>query len=79
MIKKILIAYDGSSFAKKAFDMGLQLAQLYHEGIVVVSVTQLPEPAMIYETSELLDEARLHYEKEFADLRAKAQAAGAKT
>jgi nucleotide-binding universal stress UspA family protein len=76
MIKKILIAYDGSGFAKKAFDMGLQLAQFYHASVVVVSVTQLPEPAMIYETTELLDDARVHYEKEFAGLRAAAQAAG---
>jgi nucleotide-binding universal stress UspA family protein len=76
MIKRILIAYDGSVSAKKAFDMGLQMAQLYHAGLVVVSVTQLPEPAMIYETTALLDDAREHYEAEFAGLRASAQAAG---
>jgi nucleotide-binding universal stress UspA family protein len=76
MIKKILIAYDGSSFARKGFDLGLQMAQLYKAGLVVVSVVQLPEPAMIYETTALVDEANQHYEKEFANLRAAAQAVG---
>jgi nucleotide-binding universal stress UspA family protein len=77
MIKKILIAYDGSSFSKRAFDLGLQMAALRnHEAIVVLSVVQLPEPAMIYETSALLEEANAHYEKDFVELRAAAKAAG---
>jgi nucleotide-binding universal stress UspA family protein len=77
MIKKILIAYDGSSYSKRAFDLGLQAAALRnHEAIVVLSVAQLPEPAMIYETAALLEEANAHYEKDFVGLRAAAKAAG---
>jgi nucleotide-binding universal stress UspA family protein len=77
MIKKILIAYDESSYSKRAFDLGLQMAALRnHEAIVVLSVVQLPEPAMIYETSALLEEASAHYEKDFVELRAAAKAAG---
>ncbi len=77
MIKKILIAYDESSYSKRAFELGLQMAALRnHEAIVVLSVVQLPEPAMIYETSALLEEAGAHYEKDFVELRAAAKAAG---
>jgi nucleotide-binding universal stress UspA family protein len=77
MIKKILIAYDGSSYSQRAFDLGLQMAALRnHEAIVVLSVAQLPEPAMIYETAALLEEASALYEKDFVGLRAKAKATG---
>lgn len=76
MIRKILIAYDGSATAKRGFDMAMQMAQLYKSSAVLLSVVQLPEPAMIAETTSLMDDARDHYEKEFASLRASAKAAG---
>lgn len=76
MIRKILIAYDGSAAAKRGFDMAMQMAQLYKSTAVLLSVVQLPEPAMIVETTNLMDEAREHYEKEFVNLRASAKAAG---
>jgi nucleotide-binding universal stress UspA family protein len=76
MIKSILIAYDGSPFAKRAFEVGLEMARLCHAKTIVLSVAQIPEPAMIYETTALLDEANVHYEKDFSDLRAAAKSAG---
>ncbi len=76
MIKNILIAYDGSPFAKRAFEVGLETARLYRAKALVLSVVQIPEPAMIYETTALLDEANAHYEKDFAELRAAAKSAG---
>jgi len=76
MIKNILIAYDGSLFAKRAFVVGLDMARLYRAKALVLSVVQIPEPAMIYETTVLLDEANAHYEKDFAELRAAAKSAG---
>jgi nucleotide-binding universal stress UspA family protein len=33
MIKKILIAYDGSDPSQKAFDLGLSIAQHYRAGV----------------------------------------------
>jgi len=76
MINRILIAYDGSPFAKRAFDVGLEMGRLYSAPVLVLSVVQMPEPAMIYETTALLDEANVHYEKEFAGLSASASSAG---
>jgi len=77
MINKILIAYDGSTYSKRAFEIGLQMAALRnHEAIVVLSVVEVPEPSMIYETEALLEEANKHYEKDFVGLRAAAKTAG---
>jgi nucleotide-binding universal stress UspA family protein len=76
MIKNILIAYDGSRFAKRAFEVALQTARLYRAKALVLSVVQIPEPAMIYETTALLDEANSHSEKDFSELRAAAKSAG---
>ena len=42
----------------------------------MLSVAQMPDPAMIYETTSLLDEAHEHYEKDFAALNAAAKGAG---
>jgi nucleotide-binding universal stress UspA family protein len=76
MIRNVVIAYDGSPYARRAFDVGLEIARLYRATVLVLSVAQMPEPAMIYETTALLDEAHAHYEKDFADLRAAAKSAG---
>ena len=63
MIKTILIAYDGSSSRRRRLISGCKW-QLYKAKLIVVSVVQLPEPAMIYETTALVDEANAHYEQE---------------
>lgn len=76
MFKKILIAYDGSSYARRAFEVGLETARLHKAEVLVLSIVQIPEPAMIYETSELLDDAQEHYEKDFAALHAAARETG---
>src|SRR5262245_18367816 len=76
MLQRILIAYDGSPFAKRAFDVGLEMARLYKAQAVVLSVAQMPEPALIYEPTALLDEVNAHYEKDFASLHASASSVG---
>src|SRR5262249_42327489 len=75
MIKKILIAYDGSSFARRAFDVAFEMARLHKASMIVLSVAQMPEPALIYETTALLEEAQEHFEKDFVEFRAKARQA----
>jgi len=75
MIKKILIAYDGSSFARRAFDVALEMARLHKASMIVLSVAQMPEPALIYETTALLEEAQEHFEKDFVEFRARAREA----
>lgn len=76
MIKRILVAYDGSPFANRAFEAGLEMARLYKADLLVLSVVQMPEPAMSFEAADLLDEASVHYEKDFAALNAAARSAG---
>jgi len=52
------------------------MARFYQAEMLVLSVVQMPEPAMIFETTALLDEANEHYEKDFTDLKAAAGSAG---
>ncbi|MBO3803345.1 MAG: universal stress protein [Candidatus Brockarchaeota archaeon] len=42
MFKTILVAYDGSENAKKAFDSAIELAQKFQSKLVVVGVVEVP-------------------------------------
>lgn len=74
MLKKILVAFDGSKPAERAFAMALELAKPFGARIVVLSVAQPPEPPVLVETSALLDSATEHFEKDFPRLREEAKA-----
>jgi nucleotide-binding universal stress UspA family protein len=76
MYKSILVAYDGSTAAAKAFHSALELAERLGAALGVVSVAQLPEPPTMGETSAILDAANSHYEKDFRKLRADAKSRG---
>ncbi len=73
MLKKILVAYDGSKPAERAFKAALELAKPLGARIVVLSVVQPPEPPVLVETSALLDSATEHFEKDFPRLREEAK------
>ena len=70
-MKKILVAYDGSEPAEKAFDLALDFARCFHAEIYVLAVTRLPEPADDIETEAIMESAHEYYEKLFAVLRQK--------
>ena len=72
MIKKILVAYDGSESAGKAFSFALDLAKRYAAALTVLSVALLPEPPEDVETEAVLESAKERYEKLFAALKQKA-------
>jgi nucleotide-binding universal stress UspA family protein len=76
MVKKIVIAYDGSEPAMRAFRFALELAKFYSAPAIVLSVAQLPEPATMVESSALLEAATEHFEADFAKLRKEAETAG---
>jgi len=76
MIKQILVAYDGSAPADKAFDYGLELAAKYSAGLYVLAVAQPPEPPDEVETEAMLEGATEHYRQQFEPMRARAAAAG---
>lgn len=76
MIKKIIVAYDGSMQSEKAYDFAIDLAQKYSAQIVVVSVARPPEPPVAVETQAVLDSATEYYNNRFQQLYEKASAFG---
>lgn len=76
MMKRVLIAYDGSPSAERAFRFGLELVKPFAAEVVVLSVVHPPEPAEMVETSAWLEAANEHYEKAFTTLQEAAKAAG---
>jgi nucleotide-binding universal stress UspA family protein len=76
MPKKILIAFDGSEPAMRAFTMALEMAERFRAEAIVLAVAQLPEPAAMVESSAMLESATEHYEGDFQKLRAMAASVG---
>lgn len=60
-MKRILLAYDGSESAGKAFDLALDLASKYGAEIKVLAVAQPPEFGGEVETEAVLENSRKHY------------------
>jgi len=69
MHEKILVAFDGSQQAERAFAEALEIASRFRSELIVVSVVQLPEPATRVEVDATLDDSRAHFEKGFEALR----------
>ncbi|CDM66056.1 universal stress protein [Pyrinomonas methylaliphatogenes] len=76
MLQRILVAFDGSEQSRKAFDLGLEIADRFRAKLLVVSVIQLPEPATSVEIAELLDREQEHLLGEMAHLRKRAEEFG---
>ena len=76
MTRKILLAYDGSEPADKAYGFALDLARHYGAKLLVLSVARPPEPAEDVETEALLENAEAHYQEQFAAMRKRAEGQG---
>ena len=76
MINRILVAYDGSDFAKKAYDFALDLAQKYQAEVWVLTVSRPPDFAEDVETEAILESSRKYHHRLLAQL--KQQAGGTK-
>jgi nucleotide-binding universal stress UspA family protein len=79
MLKKILVAFDGSPQSYKALDFALDVSKLCPGAspqITVLSVAQPPEPIDIVEMDAVIDSATQHYEELFKELRKKAKKKG---
>jgi nucleotide-binding universal stress UspA family protein len=61
MIRKLLIAYDGSDSAKAAFDFALDLAGKYGAELHVLAVARPPEFGSEVETEAVIENSRHHY------------------
>jgi nucleotide-binding universal stress UspA family protein len=68
MLKRILVAYDGSKSSEKAFSFAMELAIAFHARITLLAVAQLPEPATMVESSAMLDSATEHFAQGFERL-----------
>lgn len=68
MLKKILVAFDGSEESTKAFEFALKLLDEFKskdKELVLLSVAQPPEPADIVEVKAVIDSATEYYKREF--------------
>jgi nucleotide-binding universal stress UspA family protein len=77
MFNKILLAYDGSLPARKAFERCLELARLGGAELAIVNVLRPPEFAEDVETEALIESARARSQTELAQLATLAAAGGA--
>lgn len=68
MIRKILVAYDTSDQAFKAFELGLDLAQRYSADLIVLAVAKPPEPPQEVETEAFIERTTEYFESYFAKL-----------
>ncbi len=77
MLKRILVGFDGSENSRKAFAVALDFATRFKAALMVVTVTELPEPTAVpTEIDELMQHAKAHYDLEFKRLREAAESCG---
>ncbi|MEW6266335.1 MAG: universal stress protein [Thermodesulfobacteriota bacterium] len=76
MIKRLLVAYDGSRQAEKAFTFALDVAGKYAAGLIVLAVARPPEPPVAVETEAVIDHATRYYQEKFDGLQQRAAEAG---
>lgn len=76
MINNIMVAFDGSCQAQKAFDFGLEMALKYAAGLSVLSVARPPEPPVNVEVQAALEHATEYFEAQFVKMKTQAAATG---
>jgi len=72
MFKKILVAFDGSAPAVKAFDLAMDLAGKYAAALSVLAVARPPEFGEEVETEAVVANSRKHLQHALKPLREKA-------
>jgi len=77
MFQRILIAWDGSPVAVRAFDVAIDVTRRYEAELVAVSVAYSPARAeTAADREETADAARRYLEETFAEVADRAQRAG---
>jgi nucleotide-binding universal stress UspA family protein len=76
MIKKLMVAYNGTDDALAAFHFGVDMAKKYRASMVVLSVVRLPEPPEEEESQALVESGKAHYENLFKALKKHAKEEG---
>ena len=75
MLKKILVAYDGSDAAGRAFEQAVDLAGKYGAELHVLTVARPPEFGEEVETEAVVENSRRHAHQILKPLKDKAPAA----
>jgi len=76
MFKSILLAYDGSEPARKAFERSLEMAKSFQAQLSIVGVIRPPEFAEDVETKALMENARARFDREIEELSPRAHNVG---
>ena len=76
MIRKILVAFDGSKSAGRAFEFAMELAKPFNATVTVLAVARPSEPATMVESTAMLESAVEIFEKDFKGFRSAAEEAG---
>jgi nucleotide-binding universal stress UspA family protein len=75
-VNHILVAFDGSESAARAFDFGLALAAKFGARLHVLAVVRPPEMPEDVETEAMIESAREDYGRQLSSLQARAAKAG---
>lgn len=78
MIKKILLAFDGSEPAKKALASALDLARKYEAGLYILTVARPPDFGEDVETEAIIENSRSYHERTLAPVKDLVAANGVK-
>jgi nucleotide-binding universal stress UspA family protein len=78
MYRRILLGYDGSETAKKAFHTACQLAATHGAELYVLSVARPPEIADDVETEAVIENSRRYHRGLLAELKPAVAAKGIK-
>jgi nucleotide-binding universal stress UspA family protein len=73
MITRLLLAYDGSEPAMRAFEFALDLARHYHAALHLVAVVRPPDFGTEVETEAIIEHSRHHYRHLLKKLSARLQ------
>jgi nucleotide-binding universal stress UspA family protein len=63
VIRRILLAYDGSDPSRKAFDFAAGLAQRHQAELFVLTVAEVPEYPEDVETEAVVEHSRAYHQK----------------
>jgi len=77
-MKHILVAYDGSQQAGRAFQFALTLADKFDASLHVLAVARPPELSEDVETEAIIDSTRDELQRQFGPLQAQVAKAGIK-
>ena len=76
MFNKILLAFDGSPAAGKAFDLALDLAMKYGSELEVLAVARPPDFEHEAKTDAVVENSRNHYRRVLEPLKDQVRAMG---